>query len=248
MTLNECAERLKNGGDVTFTFVGDSLTWGENHCTAEETYVACFARRLGELFPEASVIRYDGITNGEFSPLKGYRKCIIRDGGCGTLHILRSGVGGNTVVRAENRFGDYTGVLASGTRSDFIFTLFGVNDALYSDPKKYVTPEVFARQYATFLEKIRESEPEAHLFVITASYNDQCIDAHVEASLRTAKAFDIPVIDLNSLWRIHYNPHAENFGHGDWLAGGTDATHFTPKSASLSADYIFEKFVSLMQN
>ena len=246
MTLTECKNKLVAGGEVTFTFVGDSLTWGENHCSAEQTYVACFARRVGELFSEAGIIRYDGQAGGAMTPLQGYDKVIVREGVRGTIHIIRSGVGGNTVVRANNRFGDFTGVLCSGTHSDFIFTLFGVNDALACDKTKYVTPAVFGEQYRAFLERIQASEPQAKVIIITASYNDQSVDEHVSESIRIAGLLGIDVIDLNSLWRAHYSPLADNFGHGDWLAGGTDATHFTPKSASISADFIFEKFSALI--
>lgn len=247
MNFEKCKQILTSGGELTFTFVGDSLTFGLDHCAADETYVACFARRVGELFPSAALYRYDGIPAGELSPLSGYEKTEMRAGACGKIHVLRSGVGGNTVLRAMNRFGDYTGVLPSGGRSDFIFTLFGVNDALYKDPRKYVTPQVFAEHYRELIARLKASEPEAEIFIITASTNDQCIDAHVEQSIRVARELGIPLIDLNSLWSAHFCKDADNFGHGDWLAGGYDATHFTPKSAKISADFIFERFLEFIK-
>lgn len=246
MNREKCKQKLTSGGELTFTFVGDSLTYGLDHCTPDETYVAHFAERVGEILPSAALYRYDGIPAGELDPLAKYEKVQMRVGACGKIHVLRSGVGGNTVLRAMNRFGDYTGILPSGTRSDFIFTLFGVNDALYKDPRKYVTPDVFAQHYKELLHRLGESEPQAQIILITASTNDQCIDAHVGQTVSVARELGLPLIDLNSLWNAHFDPSADNFGHGDWLSGGPDATHFTPKSAKISADFIFDRFSEII--
>ena len=45
----------------TFDFVGDSVTHGLNHCTADETYVAKFAKFISEKYNDRTVLRYDGV-------------------------------------------------------------------------------------------------------------------------------------------------------------------------------------------
>lgn len=35
---------------------------------------------------------------------------------------------------------------------------------------------------------------------------------------------------------------ASNFGHGDWLKGGTDACHPMPKASKIMAEYIYNEF------
>lgn len=50
---------------VTIDIVGDSITWGLNHCSNNETYTAQFAYMLAQRLPGVSVYRYDGFTNDE---------------------------------------------------------------------------------------------------------------------------------------------------------------------------------------
>ena len=95
---------LLSGGDVTFTFVGDSITFGWHYCTADETYVAVFASLLAKKYPNASVCRYDGVYESEMHPIHHYEKHQISCGTVGRIHVIRSGVGGNTVARAAARF------------------------------------------------------------------------------------------------------------------------------------------------
>lgn len=240
--MNNIGEILAANQDFTITFVGDSITWGENHCTPNETYVACFASMLAREFPNASVYRYDGIAGGAKDPLTGYDRYTVQSGKCGRLHVLRSGVGGNTVARAAARFADYTGTLASGTRSNVIFTMFGINDALYTDPDRYAEPSLFYENYCALLHRISESEPNADLIVMSATTNDQTIDAHVQKTYELAQDLSLPLIDLYRLWSDHYRQDAPNFGHGDWLAGGRDACHPTPKAAQIMAEAILSEW------
>ena len=234
-------ERLSKNQTLTITFVGDSITWGLNHCTAEETYVACFASEMARAFPETKVVRYDGIVKDEQSPLLGYDRVVVQDGAEGTIHIIRSGVGGNTVARAMARLQDFTGILPSGTRSDYIFTMFGINDALRADPAKYVPAEVFKENYRKLLAVLRADAPDAKLMVMTATTNDQSINEHVAATYELIKEENAELIDLHALWQAQYDPQKGNFGYGDWLA--TDACHPTPKSAKIMGNIIFCKLM-----
>ena len=240
--LNKIKSKIENGETVTITFVGDSITEGTANCTDEETFVAIFTECLAKDFPECKIVRYDGKAVGEVKPLDGYREVLVQDGKKGRINVLRSGVGGNTVLRALNRFSDYTGVLSSGTRSDFIFTMFGINDSITTVPAKYVTDDVFKKQYADLIEKLLESEPQAKLIIMPATTNDFDITAHVDRTFELAKEKGLALIDTFTLWSEHYDPSADNFGHGDWLKGGFDACHPMPKSSRIMAEYIYERF------
>ena len=243
--LNTIKAKLENNGTVTITFVGDSITQGTSHCTDDETYVAIFTECLKNDFPECKIVRYDGRAVGEVKPLDGYNEVLVQDGEKGRINVLRSGVGGNTVLRAINRFSDYTGVLPCGTRSDFVFTMFGINDSITAVAAKYVTDDVFKKQYAELIEKIKESEPQAQIIIMPATTNDFDITAHVKRTFELASEKNLPLIDTFALWCEHYDAGADNFGHGDWLKGGPDACHPMPKASKIMAEYIYNKFKEL---
>ena len=68
---------IKNNENITIDFVGDSITYGLNHCRPEETYVAKFAAFLGEKYKSHTVLRYDGIGKGEFENLQSFDGPIL---------------------------------------------------------------------------------------------------------------------------------------------------------------------------
>lgn len=242
MTRREKIDRiLSEGGDVTFTFVGDSITFGWHYCTPDETYVAVFASLLAKEYNNASVYRYDGIYESEAHPIHCYEKHEISRGECGRIHVVRSGVGGNTVARAAARFSNYTGELASGTRSDFIFTMLGINDSLQNDPEKYTDKETFECRYRELLKSIHTSEPQAEIIVMTATANRGAIEGYIEKTYKICKEEKLSLIDTYSLWEAHYDEGAENFGHRDWLIP-TDRFHPTPTSANAMGEYVFSEF------
>lgn len=243
--FDNISKKINNGQTVTLTFVGDSITEGTAHCTNDETFVAVFAKLMAESFPETQVVRYDGKVVGEIKPLDGYNEVLVQKGNKGRINVLRSGVGGNTIVRAMNRFNDYTGVLPCGTRSDYIFLMFGINDSITAVEAKYVTDDVFKIQYSQLVDKISESEPQAKIIVMPATTNDFSIHAHVKRTFEMIDEKDLLCIDTYKLWQDQYDETAENFGHGDWLVGGVDACHPTPKASAIMAEYIFEDFKKL---
>ena len=240
MTRAEKIEKiLAEGGDVTFTFVGDSITFGWHYCTPDETYVAVFASLLAKKYPNASVYRYDGIYESEAHPIHTYIKREISAGEGGRIHVVRSGVGGNTVARVAARFFNYTGVLESGTRSDFIFTMLGINDSLKSEPDRYIDEETFEIRYRELLSNIRQSEPQAELIVMSATTYREGLEGYIDKTYKICREEDIPLIDMHALWQDHYEEGAENFGHKDWLRP-TDSCHPTPTSARAMGEKIFE--------
>ncbi len=241
-------EILRNGKDLTLDFVGDSVTRGTTHCGDGQTYVARFASYMAEEFGDCSIRRFDGIAPNELLPIDHFEgPKIISEGkgGC-TVDVIRNGVGGNTVLRAHRRIGDFTGELANGKRPDLTFLMFGINDSLTHVPDRYVTPEVFKENYRALINAIREKNPETLFIILTPTTNDKDVGAHAERARELGAEENIAVIDTHALWSEHYDPTAENFGHGDWLAGGRDACHPTPNGADATAKFIFEEFIKLI--
>ncbi len=223
---------------VTLDIVGDSITHGLNHCSADETYTAQFACMLAEKFTEASVNRYDGIVSSGEKPMAyfdGPIEAAVRNGNK-HIDVIRNGIGGNTVRRAIERIGDFTGTLANGRTADVTFFMFGINDALKSDSKKYVTAEKFYEDYSELIEKFRKIEDSA-IVIMSATTNDQTIDAHVAETARLAAEYGFIYIDQHKVWDAHYDPAASNFGQGDWLSNedARDACHPSPLGAKMIA-------------
>ena len=239
-------QTMKARARVTLNFVGDSITQGEQHCTAEETYVAKIADLLCRRFPDAAVYRYDGVYETELDPIHAFSPVLVSLGeGEGEIHVVRNGVGGNTVLRAHKRIHNFTGILPSGARADVTFLMLGINDAIASRPEKYDPPESYRSHYRELIRDVRSRDPETEIVLITSSYNDQSVQDHVAMTRALAEELSLPLIDLNALWLAHYDAEAENYGHGDWLAGRGDACHFTPKSAEISARFIFDAMMEL---
>ena len=153
-------------------FVGDSVAWGVPHCTADETYAAVFAQMIAERYPEAPAYRYDGIVCGELNPIARHNEQFPVQAGTGTqrIDVIRCGVGCNAVRWALNRFDDYTGTLVNDWRADPTFFMFGISDALKSDPRKDVTLAQFGKDYCELLERFRAEEPSA-VIVMSATTN-----------------------------------------------------------------------------
>jgi len=235
-------KHLSENGTITITFVGDSITHGLNFCTADETYVAVFASLLAKKFKNVSVYRYDGVVVDEQSPLSHYDEVLVQDGKSGRINVIRSGVGGNTVARALKRFDDYTSLLPA-EKSDFIFTMFGINDALKPDQNKYVTADVFKENYNKLINDLKTYYPKAEIILMTATTSPYSVKDYNEKTCELAEKYKLPVIDLYGLWNDHYNESAPNFCYGDWLSDGTgDPWHPTPVGAKNIAQFIYDVF------
>ena len=242
------ANKLKNGEHLTLDFVGDSVTRGTNHCTDDETYVARFAAYLAEKLSDVTVRRIDGIAPDELMPMHHFEEPrTISKGNGAVIDVIRNGVGGNTILRAHKRIGDFTGTLANGRRPDITFMMFGINDALVTVKDRYAPPDVFKENYRNLIGAIREQNPETLFVLMTPTTNNQDVSLHAEKVRELCKEENIALIDTNALWSAHYCPDTENFGHGDWLRGGRDACHPTPKGADATAKYIFDEFIKLIE-
>lgn len=156
MNKLDISKLLEEKDRITIDVVGDSITWGLNHCNDNETYMAQFAEMLAKRFANISVYRYDGILGGEFEPLKGFSEPVMvsKMNFGKRIDIIRNGISGNTVRRAINRSGDFTGILKNGECADVTFFMSGINDALKSDSIKYVDPDTFACDYEELLNDL----------------------------------------------------------------------------------------------
>lgn len=222
---------------VTLDIVGDSVTQGTDHCTPEETYTAQLAQMIAAALPEISVYRYDGIVGDPMRAMARFDGpiCVQQGSGKHRLDVIRNGIGGNTVRRAIRRMNDFIGMLANGQTADITAFQFGINDALRSDPSKYVTPEQFGEDYRELIHRVRTT-CETQILIVSATTNDQPIEAHVAETARVAAEVDARYLDLHAIWNSHFDPSAPNFGHGNWLSDTPgDACHPTPIGASVIA-------------
>ena len=240
--------KIQNGEHLTFDFVGDSVTRGTTHCTDEETYVARFAAYMAKRFVGCTVRRYDGIAPDELMPIHHFEgPKVISEGQGAVIDVIRNGVGGNTILRAHKRIGDFTGTLANGRRPDVTFMMFGINDALVTVKDRYAPPEEFIENYRNLIGAVRAQNPETLFILMTPTTNNQSVSDHAEMVRKLCAEEGFALVDTNALWSEHYDPDAENFGHGDWLAGGRDACHPTPKGADATAKFIFDEFLKLIE-
>lgn len=91
---------LKIKDRITIDIVGDSVTWGLNHCNENETYAAYFARMIAAKYPSVSVYRYDGITHNERKPMEKFSEPIpVSKVNCGNFSKRRIGGHNNFYVR-----------------------------------------------------------------------------------------------------------------------------------------------------
>ena len=238
----------------TMFFVGDSITEGIGASSADHTYVAAFAQKLTERYPNYNVIRYDGqlypidLKEAVLMPLKTYGDPIqIQEGTMGTLTVVRSGVGGNTVRRLIHRKEDFICRKVGGRSADLVLINAGVNDALISDPNKYVPCTVYGENLNELLDQIEVAMPDTDIVLMTPTYNDlgdstkSCLDNYSDVMKQIAVKRNIPVIDLHSQWMEHLVVGAENYGQSDWLTGRRgDSTHPSDIGAKEIADVIYK--------
>lgn len=83
-------DKLNNGQNVTIMMLGDSITYGMYYCNSEETYCACLTKMLADNFPNAEVVRYDGIVNKGSAHICGYEApVILQKGTSGKLTVVK---------------------------------------------------------------------------------------------------------------------------------------------------------------
>ena len=243
--------KLNRGEDVLIMVVGDSITWGLNHCTPDETFCAELARNFADFFPNVSVLRYDGIVASGSKPLKCYEGPIkIADKSSQTLTIVRSGIGGNTVKKALERTGDYVGNFITGQKPDLYLIMFGINDSLIEDSNKYVTPDIYYEHLKQMYNTIKTSTPDAQIAFLTPTYNDNGTFYRSRLEPYSNKMKDLAaetksfLIDTHSLWMSHLIVNSYNYGQRDWLSSvNGDSCHMSPKGSVETGKFIFKQLM-----
>lgn len=238
-------EKIKAKEDITIQFLGDSITWGMNFCHPEETYVARIAQFIAKDLPDSTVRRFDGINEAWKFHVVGFDGPIyVKCGDGQTVDIIKNGVGGSNVERALDRFSQVAGEMPNGKTADLTVMMFGINDALKTEPTRYLPPEVFKETYRTLINKIRESDKETEFVMISPNWSDQSIEEHCKMAEELAKEENIFFIDMHKLWIDHYDELAVNFGQGDWLK--SDPWHPTPLGTQKTAEYIYDKLKTVL--
>ncbi len=243
--------KISKASEVTVIAVGDSITWGLNHCTNEQTYCAELCRLFAQEYPDTEIERYDGFVTSEAEPLKYYEGPVsVQKGQKGKITIIRSGVGGNTVRRAINRADDFVSTAKTGKKPDIFLLMFGINDALRSDPNKYVPPEKFFEDYNELYDLITKTNPQAEIVFMTPTYFSQgktretSLDIYSDKVKILADQKKCLLIDTHKLWMDHLVLDSENNGQRDWLSNCQwDACHFSHVGSKATADFIFEKLM-----
>lgn len=241
-------EKLVNGENILIMLVGDSITWGLNHCSNEETFCAYLARLFAQKYPMINVLRYDGIVSEEAKPLEGYEGPInVNHGEISTLTLVKSGVGGDTVKRAFARSNDFVGTFKTGKKPDLFLLMFGINDSIHI-PEKYATPEEFYNDYKKLYNLIRKENSNSEIVLLTPTYNDSgesiksTLDNYSKMVKRLANEVGCQVIDTHEFWMNHLVVGTENYGQREWLSGKKgDFCHFSPAGSSATAEFIFNE-------
>ena len=252
--IKDVYEKYLSGKSIVLQTVGDSITWGLNHCTPEQTYTA----ELCKLFAEntsADIVRYDSIAPRNTGRIKGFERIEVRNNGADRkISIIRNGVGGDSVLRALKRYEDFTGEITEGLRPDIITLLFGVNDALENDPMKFVSENIFKTNLQLLIKTIYNFNPEAAVVLLTPSYNDDgttdksCLDKYAKKVKEVGVEFNIPVIDIHKKWMEHLITGSENNGQREWLSNVKwDMTHLSPIGSRAMAEHIFDGLKNLIK-
>ena len=249
--IDVISEKISKNENAIILFLGDSITFGETHCTSEETYCAEIARLFAKQFQNTKVVRYDGISQGEAMPLKGYSKpIVVQNGDKGTITVIRCGVGGDTVRRAINRKNDYIGKFITNEYPDIFVMMFGINDALCGDESKFVLPEKFFDDYKELCGILEDNNKDALKIFMTPTYNDlgnskkSFLDSYAEKVKEIARITDSQCIDTHKLWMDHLEVGSENYGQRDWLSGVEgDGCHFSPEGSKNTAQFIFSELI-----
>lgn len=246
-TLKDIAKKIENSKDYMITFIGDSVTWGAGKTSDENSYPALFATKLKTKFADRTIIRYDGIMNGERVPLKEYSAPVtVNEGNKGKITIVRSGVGSSEGTHTINRmYSDFMGT-AEGRlpkKADLMVIHLGINDHGWG-----AAPSEFKNRLSKLATLILKDQPETDIIFMTptssvsssnAPAENNPLNAFSDAMKEAAAEFGFPVIDMHAVWMEHYVQGGANFGMGDWHY---DQWHPSDKGYAAMADKIFADF------
>ena len=244
-SLKDIAKKIESSKDYLITFIGDSVTWGAGKTSDEKSYPAFFARRLSEKFSDRTIIRYDGIMNGERVPLKEYSAPItVNEGTKGKITVVRSGVGSSEGTHTINRmYSDFMGT-ADGRlpkKADLMVIHLGINDQGWG-----ASTYEFKERLLKLGTLILRDQPETDIVFMTptsavgssnAPASENPLNAYSDAMKEAANELGFPIIDMHAVWMDHYVQGGAGFGMGNWHY---DRWHPSDVGYEVMADKIIE--------
>ncbi|MDF2923472.1 MAG: hypothetical protein K0R57_2386, partial [Paenibacillaceae bacterium] len=171
----------------------------------------------------------------ENSPIYSYGFPVTVSNGSTSqkLHVIKSGVGGDTVARLIRRIGDYTGAVVDGIEPDLITVMAGINDSLRQDSRKYAPAAEYGNDLRALIRMIR-SRTAAGIVLMTPSYNDDgtsaesSLDPYAAAMKEAAHAEQVKLVDVHRLWMDHMILNGAVKGQGTWLSAARPGDHCHP--------------------
>ena len=235
--LSRTLARLAAGADVTIFCLGDDTTAGYNATgTTTGGWVAQLALALGQIYPDATVLRADpaGVGITVDGPIPGWSTSTVQSGSASsgqpqTITVVNAGVRGDTVLRALRRFANLT---ASWPQTDCVIVGLGQAESVVADPQRYVPAPDFASHLESLVNIVRAATV-AELLLCTPHANPAAtnFDAYAEAVRAVAARTRCDLADLRRLWLDRYTAGGPNDGYGPWLDSAssrlfpTDAGH-----------------------
>ena len=224
--MENIIRKMKESKNYLIFSVGDSLTEGQRASGAETTYTAVFTAGVAKRFPDRTVIRIDG--KRVESRIARFNRVVVQEQPerNGKITVVRSGYGGNTVQRLINRKEDFIGHSFEDTDADLFIISVGINDSIYWNSEKYVTPAQYQENLRTLLDLIHNAHPDADVILITPTWyaegkpGNNLLDPYAHAMLALAAEESLPCLDMHKIWSEHWSADAPNSGHGDWLYDG----------------------------
>lgn len=239
--MRDIVKKINESSKYVIFTVGDSVTEGVGLKNDEVTYTAALARGIAEIYPERSVLRYDGkrhcTCDAELLSIKKFEgPIVLRTGRDKSITVVRCGIGGNTAKRLLNRKSDFIGRRIDGKLADLFIICVGINDSLKEDSGKYATDNVYKENLNRLIDEIKTAMPNTDIILMTPTYNDlgisqeSSLDSYANAMISIAKERQIPVIDLHKMWMEHMLIGGDNYGQGAWLSGRKgDCCHPSPQ-------------------
>lgn len=212
---------------------GDSVTYGlQNGNTVTQTFTAQLAIMIASLYPGSTVLRYDGVYPAEDGHISGYGNAVTVQSGTNgqTIVVVKSGVGGDTVLRNLRRMADFTTKITDlNMIPDAIIIGLGINDAVSTNNQKYVTYTAFQNGLKTLIRQVRlRTNADVVLMTCPTWFGDNQGNDYVAAYCQAIKnvAFEeaVGLIDVhNNVFVKNYVIGASNNGMTSWL--GADGLH-----------------------
>ena len=219
--------------DVVIIVAGDSIVHGrKNNVKDEDTYTYKLAQMIANKYSYANVVAVCGNTtdNSENRPIDSWDETVIQTSKRKqTVYVVRSGVGGDTLLRLYRRINDITSY--KGRKADLVILHEGINDSLSDDFSKYVPTDRYYVGYCSLIQYLKR-ELECELVICTSHWFGSLGDgqSYVYMQKRAGITEKCQVIDLYDIWQKHYNSKdGTTSGQGEWLFdGSSDKLHCTP--------------------